>query len=242
MGFVLSEEVPINWWGNGFSGSGDEVLDEGILKQALPALERMIQRDRNHPCVIIWSMANESQTATPTGIAVMRTLIRRTKELDPTRLVTFVISTGDAKPHEAYAEADLIAINVYIHVFGQDIALHMADLEERVTRPAAEYLRRQLTAFPNKPLLVTEFGTWGVPGLHGDMVRTEDFQAALNQAVWRAIQGCEECSGGVLWCWADYYHRRTFNDNGPFGCFGVVPVDRRPKVALGALAHMYGGK
>ena len=110
MGFVLSEEVPINWWGNGFSGSGDEVLDEGILAQALPALERMIQRDRNHPCVIIWSMANESQTATPAGIAVMRKLIRRTKELDRTRLVTFVISTQDAKPHAAYEEADLVAV------------------------------------------------------------------------------------------------------------------------------------
>ncbi len=40
----------------------------------------------------------------------------------------------------------------------------------------------------------------------------------------------------------DNYHRRTFNDNGPFGCFGVVTVDWRPKAALAALAHMYGGK
>ncbi len=74
------------------------------------------------------------------------------------------------------------------------------------------------------------------------MAYTEDFQAALNEAAWRAIQNCKEASGGILWCWADYYHRRTFNDNGPFGCFGVVTVDRRPKAALGALARMYGGK
>jgi beta-glucuronidase len=99
-----------------------------------------------------------------------------------------------------------------------------------------------LAAFPNKPVLVTEYGTRGVPGLHGDMAYTEEHQAALNEAVWRAILDCTECSGGVLWCWADYYHRRTFNDNGPFGCFGVVTVDRRPKVALSALARMYGGK
>ena len=89
---------------------------------------------------------------------------------------------------------------------------------------------------------MTEYGTWGVPGLHGDIAYTEEHQAALIEAVWRAIQECKECSGGILWCWADYYHRRTFNDNGPFGCFGVVTVDRRPKAALTALARMYGGQ
>jgi beta-glucuronidase len=242
MGFVLCEEVPLNWWGNDFSGKGDEVLDERILTQALPALERMIQRDKNHPCVIIWSMANESQTAKPAGIAVMRKLIHRAKELDPTRLVTFVISPQEAKPHAAYEEADLLGINVYVGVFGRNISLHASDLDERVRRPLAEHVQRQLAAFPNKPVLVTEYGTRGVPGLHGDMAYTEDHQAALNEAAWRAIQDCPACCGGVLWCWADYYHRRPFNDNGPFGCFGVVTVDRRPKAALNALARMYGGK
>jgi beta-glucuronidase len=242
MGFMLSEEVPINWWGNDFSGKGDEVLDERILDQAMPALERMIQRDKNHPCVIIWSMANESQTSTPAGINVMRKLIRRAKELDKSRLVTFVISTQDAKRHRAYEDADLIGINVYKGVFEAPIALHKKDLEERVTKASEEYIRRQLTAFPDKPVLVTEYGVRGVPGLHGDMAYTEDYQASLNEAAWKAIQNCKEASGGILWCWADYYHRRTFNDNGPLGCFGVVTVDRRPKAALGALVRMYGGK
>jgi beta-galactosidase/beta-glucuronidase len=242
MGFVLSEEVPLNWWGNDFSGKGEEVLDERILNQAMPALERMIQRDKNHPCVIIWSMANESQTSTPAGINIMRKLIRRTRELDKTRLVTFVISMEDAKQHQAYEDADLIGINVYKGVFDRKIALHASDLAERVTKPSEEYIRRQLAAFPTKPVLVTEYGVQGVPGLHGDMVYTEDHQAALNEAAWKAIQNCEKASGGILWCWADYYHRRTFNDNGPFGSFGVVTVDRRPKAALGALARMYGGK
>jgi beta-glucuronidase len=187
-------------------------------------------------------MANESQTSTPAGINVMRKLIRRTKELDKSRLVTFVVSTQDVKRHRAYEDADLIAINVYNGVFERPIALHASDLEERVTKASEEYIRRQLAAFPGKPVLITEYGVRGVPGLHGDIAYTEDYQAALNQAAWKAIQNCKEASGGILWCWADYYHRRTFNDNGPFGCFGVVTVDRRPKAALGVLTLMYGGK
>jgi beta-glucuronidase len=242
VGFVLCEEVPVNWWGNDFSGKGEEVLDEGILDQAMPALERMIRRDKNHPCVILWSMANESRTDTPAGIAVMRKLIRRAKELNPGRLTTFVVSTQDVRPHRAYEDADLVAVNVYHGVFHGPVALHAAALEERVTRPSEAYLRRQLAAFPDKPLLVTEYGTRGVRGLRGDMAYTEDFQAALNEAAWRAVRNCPEVSGGVLWCWADYHHRRTFNDNGPFGSFGVVTVDRRPKAALRALARMYGGR
>ena len=242
MGFVMSEEVPINWWGNNFSGQGEEVQSEAILDQAMPALERMIQRDKNHPSVIILSMCNESQTANEVGIAVMRKLIHRTRELDKSRLVTFVISSQEAKAHRAFEDADLVAINVYSGQFGRNVALHARQLEELVTRPSEEHIKRQLAAFPDKPVLITEFGTRGVPGVRGDVQYTEDFQAAFIQAAWKAIQNCEEASGGVLWCWADYYHRRTFIQYAVFGPYGVVTVDRRPKAALRALAKGYGGK
>lgn len=90
MGLLFLEELPINWWGLESSGNEDIEQKESILNQALPMLETMIRRDRNHPCVIIWSMGNESKTDTAIGIKVMQRLIGRTKELDPTRLVTFV--------------------------------------------------------------------------------------------------------------------------------------------------------
>ncbi len=241
-GFVMMEEVTLNWWGNGFSGKGEEVQSEDILEQAMPALERMIQRDKNHPSVIIWSMCNESETANDVGISVMRKLIRRAKELDPSRLVTFVISPQDAKPHRAYEDADLVAVNMYHGTLRAPIANHLDQLEDLVTKPSKEYIQQQLAAFPDKPLLITEFGTRGVSGMHGDVVYTEDLQAAAIQAAWKAIQNCEEVSGGVLWCWADYYHRRTFIQYAVFGPYGVVTVDRRPKAALQALAKMYGGK
>jgi beta-galactosidase/beta-glucuronidase len=242
MGFVMSEEVPINWWGNDFSGKGEEVQNEGILDQAMPALERMIRRDKNHPAVIIWSMCNESQTSNEVGTSVMRKLIRRTRELDPSRLVTFVISPQESKAHRAYEDADLVAVNVYHGSLSGKPAIHASQFEELVTRPAEEFIRRQLAAWPGKPVLITEFGGRGVPGIHGDVPYSEDLQAGLIQATWKAIQKCDEASGGVLWSWADYYHRRTFIQYAVFGPYGVVTVDRRPKAALRALAEMYGGK
>ena len=216
------------------------LFTKNILEQAMPALERMIQRDKNHPSVIIWSMCNESETANDVGISVMRKLIRRAKELDASRLVTFVISPRDAKPHRAFEDADLVAANMYYGTLHAPIASHSGQIEDLVTKPSEEYLKQQLAAFPDKPLLITEFGTRGT-GMHGDVVYTEELQAAAIQGAWKAIQNYEELSGGVLWCWADYYHRRSFIQYAAFGPYGVVTVDRRPKVALQPLAKMFGG-
>ncbi len=181
MGFVVIEELPINWWGNNFSGRDGEVQNEDILKQAFPMLEQMIRRDKNHPAIVIWSMANESTTDTEVGIRVMRKLIKRAKELDRSRLVTFV-TDRDAKAQKAYEDADLVAINVYQGQFSEKIAHNISQLEELVRKPTEDRIRQQLVSYPDKPLIVTEFGTRGVPTVHGDVHYTEEFQAAFIQA------------------------------------------------------------
>ncbi len=72
VGILFLEELPINWWGVEWFGKEGVVQDEHILDLALPMLEAMVRRDRNHPSVIIWSMANESETDNAIGIKVMR--------------------------------------------------------------------------------------------------------------------------------------------------------------------------
>ncbi len=242
MGFFFMEEVPINWWAASPTAKQPEPQDDHILTQAMPALDRMIRRDKNHPSLIIWSMANESRTETETGARVMRALIRRTRELDPTRLVTFVIGGGDTTHHAAYEEADLRCVNVYLGQFGQNTAAHFDEMNAKVTQPSEAYLRRQLELAPGKPILVTEFGTRAIRGMHGDAPYTEEFQAHFIEAAWKAIRDCPEVSGGVLWCWADYYHRREFIQYADFGPYGVVNIDRQPKAALRALTKMYNAR
>ena len=202
-------------------------------------LETMIRRDRNHPCVIIWSMCNESKTETELGIKVMQRLIRRTKELDLTRLVTFVTAPGSVREHRAYAEADLVATNMYPGSLSEPLANRLSQLDELACKPAEALLRSHLAVFPDKPLLITEFGAMGFHGIRGPVASTEDFQAAYIQAVWSAIAANPDVSGGVLWSWADYYHRRHFQSLGAFGPFGVVTVDRKPKEALKALSNAF---
>jgi beta-glucuronidase len=241
MGMLFLEELPLNWWGVDWWGKDGVVQDERILERALPMLETMIRRDRSHPSVIIWSMANESKTDNDVGVKVMRALLRRAKELDPTRLVTFVTAPGPVRAHAAYADADLVATNMYFGSLAPPRADHRAQLQERACARSADHLRQQLQAFPDKPLLITEFGAMGFPATRGDEPATEEFQADYLAAVWSAISGVPDVAGGVVWSWADYRHRRHFASNGAFGAFGVVTIDRKPKRALKTLATMYGG-
>ena len=53
----------------------------------------MIEKDFNHPCVILYSIGNEvSETALPEGIAQAEEIARFVRELDPSRPVTTAVS------------------------------------------------------------------------------------------------------------------------------------------------------
>ncbi|MBN2576022.1 MAG: DUF4982 domain-containing protein [Deltaproteobacteria bacterium] len=60
-------------------------------------LEELIRRDRNHPSVVIWSLANEefSVQGTAAGAQVAATMQAAVKRLDPTRPVTYNAPVGD---------------------------------------------------------------------------------------------------------------------------------------------------
>ena len=77
------------------------VMDENRLlgsdAQNMERMERLIRRDRNHPSVAIWSIANEEFTVQyqPVGGRVGATMQRRVQQLDPTRPVTCAANMGD---------------------------------------------------------------------------------------------------------------------------------------------------
>jgi beta-galactosidase len=78
------------------------VMDENRLlgsdAENLARWKTEILRDRNHPSVCIWSIANEEfyVQATPQGANVARTMQNLVKQLDPTRPVTYAAPEGNA--------------------------------------------------------------------------------------------------------------------------------------------------
>jgi beta-galactosidase len=77
------------------------VMDENRLlgsdSKHMDELERLILRDRNHPSVAIWSIANEEYAihTSDAGGRVAATMQTRVKELDPTRPVTYAANNGN---------------------------------------------------------------------------------------------------------------------------------------------------
>ena len=75
------------------------VIDETRImsadEEALSQLSRLVRRDRNHPCVILWSIGNEEpHQATERGARVARTMKQLVRQLDPSRPCMYAMDQG----------------------------------------------------------------------------------------------------------------------------------------------------
>lgn len=95
-------------------------------------LRNMICRDRNHPCIVLWSIGNEEWALenSPKGERIAHMLCEEARALDPTRLCTY----GNSGGRELVKGADVFGYN-YI-----------------VQNPIVEYHDR----FPSHPVVGTE--------------------------------------------------------------------------------------
>ena len=93
----------------------DENREYGINPQELGELERLIRRDRNHPCVVIWSLGNEEWAVegNDKGTRMTRTMQTFARRLDPTRRFTVAISGGWGRGNSV--SIDVMGFNYYSH-------------------------------------------------------------------------------------------------------------------------------
>jgi beta-galactosidase len=86
--------------------------------EGLAQLETMIKRYRNSPAVIAWSMGNEEWPlqSSPEGTPVVATMVRRSHELDPTRLC----SAATTHPFENSVAKSLDVEGFNYSLFGID--------------------------------------------------------------------------------------------------------------------------
>jgi beta-glucuronidase len=197
------------------------------------AINELITRDRNHPCVIAWSIANEPDTAETAARDYFEPLVTAARELDPTRPVCFAnVATAPPEADVVTDLFDLICVNRYFgwYVDGGDLAAAERDLEDEL-RAWARY---------GKPIVVTEFGADALPGLHAlpATMWSEDYQVALIAASLRVFRRIPEVIGEHVWNFADFataqaVHRPGGNHK------GVFTRDRQPKAAAWLLRELW---
>jgi beta-galactosidase len=110
MGFVVIDEAFDKWFGDfADPAPGDPRLLDGWQRD----LRSFIRRDRNHPCVAVWSIGNEAGRAGSTDHEYWVTqLTEFVRKEDPSRPVTVVLSPYDAGLDESVPAVNTTARKV----------------------------------------------------------------------------------------------------------------------------------
>lgn len=90
IGLMIYEEPAAGWLTMNGSHAAENYLNE---------LRAIIKRDRNHPCITVWGLLNETQLAPPYDEVCRAAMdaLPAVRELDPTRLVLFSSGRWDAR-------------------------------------------------------------------------------------------------------------------------------------------------
>ncbi|WP_226704705.1 beta-glucuronidase [Microbulbifer elongatus] len=207
------------------------IADEETLRNHRRTLERQIARDKNHPSVIMWSVANEpgylgeEEYQGEASHHYWKNLCDYTRELDASRPVTVAnvgrISTNDPSFHYV----DIVSINRYYGWYDMPGQLDRAAvrLQKELDDIAAEH---------DKPILVLEFGADTIAGAHSttDQLFTEEYQARFLETYCDVIENHPNAIGTHVWNFADFRtaqnHRRVI-----LNLKGVFTRTREPKLA-----------
>ena len=229
MGFVVWDECFDKWNGTADRPDTAENLEDEIGRN----LYAMTLRDRNHPCVVAWSIGNEIYPAPPakggwkTGVARARCKALRdwVRKADTTRPVGIGACHTMPESYEAYADLDLTGWNYERKYQGMK------------------------KAFPTKPVVYTEsasavstYGFYEVPQRHGlhvfdkenCVISSYDVHAPytdIPDVEFERMARDRYCAGEFVWTGIDYLGEPTpLTDCGArSSSFGVVDLTGVPK-------------
>lgn len=212
----------------------DGGVDANTAANHRQAITELVARDKNHPSVVIWSIANEPNGSEEGAREYFQPLAELTRQLDPTRPVGYVNVMFDTPDKELLGDLfDVIMLNRYYGWY-----LNNGDLE--TAEQVLEKELREWEAKYGKPMIVTEYGPDTMPGFHSiyEQPWSEEYQAAFLAMYHRVFDRVEAMVGEQVWNFADFQ-----TSNGIMRVDGnkkgVFTRDRRPKPAAFALRQRW---
>ncbi|MGD0460911.1 MAG: glycoside hydrolase family 2 TIM barrel-domain containing protein [Tepidisphaeraceae bacterium] len=151
LGFLVMDEAFDEWT----AGKTLEGYHRFFAEWSQRDLVDFIHRDRNHPCVVLWSAGNEiGEQTLPDGADVLRPLVETYHREDATRLVTAACDKAFAEPLSAPPE-----FTALLDVVGYNYVDRWLDRTEK-------YYSLDRREFPQRKFIGTESVSMG--GTRGD--------------------------------------------------------------------------
>ncbi len=219
--------------GQGYQTFSPDTINERSREVHAQAIRELVSRDKNHPSVVLWSIANEPESDTEAAEEYFRPLFELTRELDPSRPVGFVnVMLAPYGKCRVSQFADVLMLNRYYGWY-----THTGDL------PAAEQAWEQELrgwASDNKPIIITEYGADTYAGLHsiGGQPWTEEYQVEYLDMNHRVFDRIDAVVGEQVWNFADFATTSGVMRVGG-NKKGVFTRDRQPKAAAHALRRRW---
>ncbi|WP_102126834.1 beta-glucuronidase [Deinococcus planocerae] len=244
-GFLIIDEIP--------AVSLNFENEENVaarLRMCQQQIDELIARDKNHPSVVMWCVANEPMPGNlrlagagtkeefkddPTaerGEKFLNTLLRQAKDLDPTRPVTLVGLMGG--PTAWLAETDVICINRYWgwYILGGQLGEAREGLTAELDRLWEQF---------GRPIIMTEFGADTMAGMHGQppVMWTEEYQADYIRFHLEEAEKRDYVAGMQVWNFADFAAVQSIMRVGGLNMKGVFTRQRTPKMAAHVLREFW---
>jgi beta-glucuronidase len=158
-------------------------------------LREMIRRDRNKASVILWSVSNETPN-NPARTRFLTDLAQEARRLDPTRLITSAIIGPRPNGHEMVDNDPLCDA---LDVIGQNEYIGWYEM----TPEDADSIH---WSFPQKPVIMSEFGAEAKAGNHGDVHQrwTEEQQVFVLEHQFVMLRKIPQLRGVTPWILTDF--------------------------------------
>ncbi len=218
------------------------------LDQCHQDIDELIARDKNHPCVVMWCLANEPANNSfvnrggadlplddaykAKGRTFFEALFAYARTLDRTRPFTI---TAMASSDPSWVElSDVICLNRYNAWYSQP------------GDPAAagDLLAKEMDSIHaklGKPIMMTEFGADTIAGFHADPPEmwSEEYQDEIFKYVLDACASRPFVVGTQFWLLCDFKTAQATGRAGGMNLKGIFTRDRRPKMAAHALRERW---
>lgn len=174
-----------------------------LLKAHLKAVEEMIARDKNHPCVIAWSLLNEPESTDPNSVPYFEKLFESAHELDPQKRPRTFAMESNSSPSRCLCHhlSDFISLNRYYgwYIMG---GYEISDAKEKFIKEMDEWKSLDL----NKPFVFTEYGADTLSSLNKlpSVMWSNEYQREVLEMLHSVFDSYSFVKGEQIWNFADF--------------------------------------